>query len=209
MKFNTLLILCTFFAILTGANSQAQSIEKNMLQGSFNLFQAELAFHTADEKHFERIGQTTHIKRMNSESSTGFGLSYVRAHFLIPELFSIGIGANINYYGAPSMTSIPVYLDFRFYGKGLILSDLMDLILNEHIYFNFKYGKAFNLSSSYNNSNYYKVSVGWLQNIDVDKCLVFDIGFTINPISLSDVSYKYAEDTLTITGLQFSVGLMF
>lgn len=129
-----------------------------------------------------------------------YSLQTINGYFFSP-YFSAGLGIGLDGYNNPDINTLPVFLDLRAY-----LSD------NYNSAFVFlDYGTLVDASDNFHKGNLFNIGAGYKVFVSKKKriALVPEIGYSVKNISLTDEKVRTSDNTLNITGVHFSLGIIF
>lgn len=177
----------------------SQNVENK--KGFFNI--SKLGVIAISDAKLETFDSTNGILVTDLEESSNFGFSVqtINGFFISPD-FSLGIGVGLDRYNNPSVNTMPLFLDTRYY-----LSET-----SKSLYFLGNFGSLIKIENGTRRGSMVNLGMGIkfpLKKGGSRTSVVSDISFSHKSISLDGLPISDSTRFTRVNGIMLSLGLLF
>lgn len=179
---------------------EAPDKDKYRNSGYFNL--TRFSYISADNVKQDIFvpGEGSFSYDLDSSESKAHSLQTINGYFFSP-YFSAGLGLGLDGYRKPTLNTLPVFLDVRAY----LNDDFNSLFIFVD------YGTLVKINDNFNKGNLFNIGAGYKVALSKERRIILmpEIGYSVKNISLTDESVRTSNNAINITGILFSVGVIF
>ncbi|MBS9766202.1 MAG: hypothetical protein KGV44_01525 [Flavobacteriaceae bacterium] len=173
---------------------KAQSSDRNEGFSSIIQFSLVKNYEVSNVVGIKGVGAKDH--KLETNNSHAYSLNYIFSYFVIPRMWSIGVGFGLERYNEPDFNITPLYLDTRIF--------LWEIKNSPYMYVNF--GGLVKLSSAFEKGLTAKIGWGYKFFTSDKICLNADLGMDAKGIALSSGFIGHSNNTLYVKGVVLTVG---